>query len=635
MGIAENFDLFDAADIVYEVEQTGPLGLGFNLGDTFEAKMAATREALKRQLRAGKHLMVATSFGKDSAVLTMLVLQALEEVIAEHGAAPKVFVITSNTLLENPIMNMYCMREVRKVRQYAKQHGLPLEMRVATPSVSNNYLVNLIGGRIIASLPDAGRKCTVMMKIAPLERLKKQLTKELGYSKKVAREKFVTVIGKRTDESESRGRNVASNGERPDAPAKMLRDKTGKTYEWVMSPIAAWTLDDVFMAIAMVRNNMVSTYSDFKALVDVYRSANSGGECMVNVYAKGKPGRTACGARTGCHICLAVGDDKSMENMLNDPDMAFMRPLNAFRNFIKRNHYRLDKRNWVCRTINKDGSVNLSPNSYSPQFCLDLLRYALTIDAEEREAAQLLGIAPRFELLRLEDIIAIDHLWARYGYQNGLMACYTARQVEEGKRWHIPDEDPSEQYPTALPMLRKMAVPFADRSFGQLASGALDVHAAITDSMDPLAFPKGDEFNVDAEGAAMFWAFELDNAIEMYRPTKEDIAVYGDDAAPAVGVHYFLRMETIELYKAFHNEFERIMQMSNQISRHGIRDILHDPNALVKALGQPGKFIPASGQQFDIEDQIRLQQELEGLNEGLALQPGVELRDSRRVIASG
>lgn len=606
---AVNFDLFaDTASL--QEEKTGVLPKGFNVGDSFDDKMEATIEAIKKLLVAGKNVVVATSFGKDSSVLTMLAIRALEQVMAIHGKAPTMYVITSNTLLENPELDMFSRGEAAKVRRYAKARGLPLEMRIASPSVSNDYLVNIIGGRMIASTPDSGRQCTSMMKVEPIERMKKRIAKEAGYTPKQARDQFVTLIGKRSDESAERGRNMAANGERPDAPVKMIRDKAGKKYEWVMSPIAHYTLDDVFMGIAYVRNDMFSTYSNFDDLVEVYKAANDGA-CMINVYAKGKPGRTACSARTGCHICLQVGEDRSMDNMLRTPEKAYMRPLREFRDFIKRNHYRIDKRNWLSRTINADGTVNLAPNSYAPDFCLELLRYALTIDANEREAAAALGIPPRFQLLSPRQIVAIDFLWARYGYQHGMMACYTAYQVEMGKRWDLPEVDTAVQTYSRLPEFRKVTLPFADNQFGHFASGHFDVEAAATDSMDPFATPTGDEFDVDEEGAELFWAFELESVLDRYGPIDQVGSRHTHEHAPAVGVHYFLRLGTVQLFKGAQGELDRMLQMSNQIHRHGIRDILNDPVALTRVLAGGRAAMPAAGEQFDIEDLIQMEQKLQ------------------------
>lgn len=52
--------------------------------------------------------------------------------------------------------------------------------------------------------------------------------------------------------------------------------------------------------------------------------------------------------------------------------------------------------------------------------------------------------------------------------------------------------------------------------------------------------------------------------------------------------------------------FLRLMQVSNQISRHDIRGILNDPKVLIEKLGGDGDMLTVAGSQYDIEDLIRL-----------------------------
>ena len=74
-------------------------------------------------------------------------------------------------------------------------------------------------------------------------------------------------------------------------------------------------------------------------------------------------------------------------------------------------HFDMNSCNWLARSIDTEtGSISISPNTYSPDYCLDLLRYALTIDAREIEASKFLGINPRFQILSEEAILSIDCL---------------------------------------------------------------------------------------------------------------------------------------------------------------------------------------------------------------------------------
>lgn len=82
-------------------------------------------------------------------------------------------------------------------------------------------------------------------------------------------------------------------------------------------------------------------------------------------------------------------------------------------------HFDPSARCWLARTVNEEtGTIKIVPNSYSPQHCLDLLRIMLTVQIREEIESGRLGIAPRFTILDERQIIAIDFISARYGYQN-------------------------------------------------------------------------------------------------------------------------------------------------------------------------------------------------------------------------
>lgn len=378
---------------------------------------------------------------------------------------------------------------------------------------------------------------------------------------------------------------MSRRGENAYDPVNLAADNGGN--DWVLSPIAEFTTMDVFSFIGQVRSNRLETFSDFEALTQVYRDMN-GGECLVNIYlAGGGEKKTSCGQRTGCWMCLAVGEDRSMENMLNEENgkYSFMKPLNDFRNYVKGRHYDPAARNWLSRTINKEnGTVKISPNAYSPQHCLDLLRYALTIQVEEEEAAWALGIRPRFTILDEKDVIAIDLLWARYGYQNPLMATQTYHEItEQGKRYPIPKEIP----PFEKVAMKTLAeVPFVDDEYNAPYNG---LRCAIHETVDEHAVMEkngryyspvntDDEFTIYQEAVADFWGLEVEHALEKHGPST--------DSTPSNAVHYILRLGLASIYKGSHGEWDRMMRMSNQLQRHGIRNILNDPEALIAKLGK-------------------------------------------------
>lgn len=460
---------------------------------------------------------------------------------------------------------------------------------VCSPNLSENWLVALIGGRTVASMPGNGSKCQQSMKKAPLDRVKRQIRaiikNEMG--KAFTEESMVLLIGTRRDESAVRGRNMEARGESAFEPVNTA--KAGERPTYVLSPIADLSTMDIFTYLSRVTNEQIQTYSDYKALTEVYR--DSAGECMVNIYFRDGSAerKTSCGARHGCWGCLKVGDDRSMENMLQEESgkYLFMKPLNDFRNYLKARHYDPKARNWISRSINEEtGGIIIAPNAYSPDICLELLRYALTIDAEEAEWAAANGKPPRFQLLGMREILTIDLYWGRYSYQRPLTALNEYREIfERGRRYHIPAE--YDEFSRAdLDVSNRIEVPFVDGEFHGMFEGLRSIAevAACTESVIKkngvyyTNVNESNEFDIDPEGAELFFDFELDRALEYYGPHTE---VY-----PSSVVHMLARYGVVSFKKGGQSKWDKMLRIGNQLFRHGLIDILNQPEALVEKLSQ-------------------------------------------------
>jgi hypothetical protein len=312
---------------------------------------------------------------------------------------------------------------------------------------------------------------------------------------------------------------------------------------------------------------------------------------MVTAFAKGLAEKKACGARTGCFVCHHTAKDKSLEMMLAEPENAYMRPLNAFREFTYFEHYKVENRNWLSRTVDNDGYMVLAPNAYHPDYCLQLLRICLTIDAREIEAAQALGIAPRFCLLSEQQILAIDMLWSRYGYQSGLAACQAYYDVYDlGYRYDVPAPDTGA--PQSMQAMRKVAVKFTDDEFSQWAHGLFDIDAAMAGAGHDLRRIDG-EFEVDEEGASMFFAFELEYALKRY-------GVSPKARNPTAAFHYLTRLGVVSFRAGQENETDRMLRMANQVWRHGLHEVMGDPKALRERLTANDDARPVLGGQYEM-----------------------------------
>ena len=182
-----------------------------------------------------------------------------------------------------------------------------------------------------------------------------------------------------------------------------------------LAPILGWDWDDVFGFLGLCANGIETTYSDMRDVIDTYREAT--GECVIaSSDEEDAKASKPCQSRFGCWNCLQVKDDRSMDQMVQEPQHAYMKPLARFRTFLKNTFYDLSRRTWVGRTIDENGYIRFAVDGYSPAMLQELLKYALTIDVEEREAAARLGIAPRYQIVSLEALFAISAAWSLQGF---------------------------------------------------------------------------------------------------------------------------------------------------------------------------------------------------------------------------
>lgn len=550
---------------------------------SFDDKVASSVNAIKQQVLSGRHIAVAYSGGKDSSCTLNLAFTALRELKEDGVAIPMLHLVHSDTKLENPIVETYNKGQLRSIEAYAETIGISTRVWLASPNLSNDYLVSLLSGRTIMSF-GSNSKCSVMMKSAPLDKIKRQVRAFIADADNIKAKdvQLVSLIGTRFDESISRATKMKERGESSTEAVDAMDNG-----HLVLSPIAHWSTLDVFTYIGYVRSNKIESYNSFDELVDLYRDAN-GGDCMVVAYLANKEQtRPACGARLGCWCCSRIGKtDKSAENLLASDDGKYdwMTPLRDLRSYMIARHFDPSARCWLARTINEEtGTVKVTPNAYGPQYSLELLRIILTIQIREEIAAGRLGIAPRFTLLDERQLIAIDFISARYGYQNSFVALRTYKEIYEGgMRYDIPALDSMPVF-TEKDVAFRAEVPFVDAEYYRAWRGFRNVSHAMADWENTTTLADGsivqnanlgDEFEIDEEGAALFMAFDVDYALNRIGLLDNPMAV----------VDYFVSLGTVTLYKGSLGEWDRMARMSNQIFYSGIKDVLNDPHALVKAL---------------------------------------------------
>lgn len=544
-------------------------------------KVAIAIAAIKAQVIAGRHLSCMWSGGKDSSVTLSLALMAMRELVSEGVKVPTLHVCHSDTLMENPVVVAYNRGQIAQMERYAETSGIPMKVWVASPGLSSDYLVSVIGGRTIISV-GANTKCQQGTKAYPLAKLKRQVRREIAHQTGVKPKsvEIVSLIGTRFDESAARNRAMTERGESGLVAVDAMDDG-----QLVLSPIATFTTMDVFGFIGDVRAGRIHSYSDFEDLLELYRSMN-GGECAVVAYLGNREqAKTPCNARTGCWTCARVSRDTSAESLIatEGDKYKWMKPLNDLRSYMIKMHFNPAGRAWLARDVADDGTIGIMPNAYSPTYTKDLLGIVLSIQADEQIAARKLGIKPRFKLLSLKQIMAIELSWGRYGYQSAWTALKLYRSIyRDGKRFRIPDLESMPTF-TEKDVSFRTRAPFADQQFHSMFSGLRNVDAAAADCEDLILtrdgryisnVQVGNEYDIDDEGLALFMEFEFDRVLDSQRLND----------TPNAAIHYLLGLGTVQLYKGSHSDWERMLRVSTQLTRHNLQPILHDPHAIIAHL---------------------------------------------------
>ncbi len=269
--------------------------------------------------------VVGYSGGKDSTVTLQLIWNALSA-LPQEKRTKKVYVITTDTLVENPIVSFWVSRSLEQMRLAAQEQDLPIEPHLLAPDVKNTFWVNLMGKGYPA--PRHGfRWCTERLKIHPTNHFIRNVIRVSGEA--------VLVLGTRKAESTNRAATMAKHeigkvSELLQSNSDLfnsLRYSDTLPNAIIYSPIQEWRDDEVWMYLMQCENPWGQSNKD---LFSVYRGATEDNECPLVVDTS----TPSCGdSRFGCWVCTLVNKDRSMEAMIqNDEEKEWLQPLLNIRN---------------------------------------------------------------------------------------------------------------------------------------------------------------------------------------------------------------------------------------------------------------------------------------------------------------
>lgn len=285
---------------------------GLGLHETVRRLTATTRELYKSD---SVPWVIGYSGGKDSTATLQLIWLAIKDLAPDDRQKP-IHVISTDTLVENPIVSAWVGHSLEQMNQVARSSGLPFVAHQLTPEIQDTFWVNLIGKGYPAPRHKF-RWCTERLKIKPSNRFIRNVVQENGEA--------ILVLGTRKAESQARARTMARlETKRTKA---MLSPNASLPNSLVFTPIEDWSNDDVWLFLMQVENPWGYKNKD---LLTMYQGASADGECPLVVDSS----TPSCGdSRFGCWVCTLVEKDRSMQAMIqNDQEKEWMLPLLELRN---------------------------------------------------------------------------------------------------------------------------------------------------------------------------------------------------------------------------------------------------------------------------------------------------------------
>lgn len=335
--------------------------------------------------------LIGYSGGKDSTLLVALVYEAISR-LPEEARTKKVYIITSDTLVENPIVKRYMHNSSRRINESSKRDRLNIAAHVIYPEPEQTFWGRVIGLGYPTPEPPGFRWCTERLKIAPMNRFVDDRIKESG--------EIIILLGVRKAESATRNRTITAR----EIEGKLLNLHSDIKNAYVYNPITE--IHNELVWEFLLKDDGISPWgSDLKYLFSLYQGEDMNEEqSVIGEVDKNKIPVTG-NSRFGCWCCTIVKEDKSLLNFIKKGSTELI-PLRDFRNWlvsIRQNPaYRDTKRRDGTVYYKADGTVGLGP--FTMWGRQQILRRLLKLQRDTQ-----------MELITMEELKAIDQIWDNEG----------------------------------------------------------------------------------------------------------------------------------------------------------------------------------------------------------------------------
>ena len=335
--------------------------------------------------------MIGFSGGKDSTLLCQLTFEMLEQLLPEDRTK-KVYIVTSDTMVENPIVRAYMHRMKDAINNAGKEKNLPIEAYIIYPEVKNRFWSLVIGLGYPTPEAPGFRWCTDRLKILPSNAFTYDVIRKDG--------EIVILLGVRKAESNTRARSIASR----EIEGKLLTPHDSISKAYVYSPLAS--IENKYVWEYLLKDGGQSAWNtDNNYLFALYQGEDLGEEQSVLGEVNKDRIEITGNSRFGCWCCTMVKEDKSLKNFI-DHGAKELIPLREYRNWIVELRKDPNARDYRRR----NGAVYLMKNG-------EFGRGPFTLETRKEMLRRLLRLEQEtgFELITIEELKFIDKVWEREG----------------------------------------------------------------------------------------------------------------------------------------------------------------------------------------------------------------------------
>lgn len=365
--------------------------------------------------------MIGFSGGKDSTLLCCLVMEMLERLPAEKRNK-KVYIVSSDTMVENPIVRNYMHKMSEMIGKAGARLGVYSD--IIYPKIEDSFWCKVIGLGYPTPEPPGFRWCTERLKIHPMNAYTLEKIKNNG--------EVVLLLGVRKAESTYRANNIRSR----EIEGKLLVPHKDIKNAYVYNPLTEIPNEEVWRFL--LKDNCISPWgSDNKYLFSLYQGEALGEEQSVIGEIDEEKIPITGNSRFGCWICTMVKEDKSLKAFIERGE-TWLEPLRDYRNWLLSLRTAPGAREYKRRNgvmyRKADGSLGTGP--YTMETRKKILRKLLQLEIDT-------GLS----LITIDELKQIDTFWDSEGdlSRRSLVDIYgntTGRTLpwDQYKRPIFPDE---------------------------------------------------------------------------------------------------------------------------------------------------------------------------------------------------